>query len=347
MDIESFTNELTARLVRAGADGSAARAEASAFVSSLPPEEAERIAAAGGNEAIMQRITDSLIRRLPARPSAAENGGAANGNNGTGVDGADDDYGDDFDDDIDEMLESSRPDSFPPAVQQRPQQRQVQQRPTAPGQVPAQQMPQPVQPQMPPPSQPMQQPQMPQQQMPSQMQPRQRQAVAPRPRRQEPAERPRRQTGEEQQKDRRIIYKPDPNADYRKFYIILACTSPIWGFAALLAAGLFLFAIGALSASILAIIAVIFVGVAVGTTLALVGIIYGITQLFEYAPIGMYEIGLGIMIGGTVMFAGVLAYNIAVRLVPYLIKKLMVLLSFTIHKCIELYYYVKGRCADL
>ena len=146
---------------------------------------------------------------------------------------------------------------------------------------------------------------------------------------------------------RRPIYKPDPNADYHKFYIILACTSPIWGFAALVVAALFALAICGLAALIVLLIVGLFVGVAVGVVLSLIGIIYGITQLFELPPVGVYEIGLGIMVGGAVMFFGILAYNGAVRLLPYVIRQVLALMSFTLHKCVELYYYVKGRCADL
>lgn len=147
--------------------------------------------------------------------------------------------------------------------------------------------------------------------------------------------------------DKRIIYRPDPNADYRKFYIILACTSPIWIFLLLLGVLAFLFVLGALCVSIACLILALVGGVAAGTVLSLVGIVYGITQLFQYAPIGLYEIGLGLMIGGITMLAGIVVYNVAVRLLPFLIKKIASLLVYSMHKCVELYFYVKGACADL
>ncbi len=150
-----------------------------------------------------------------------------------------------------------------------------------------------------------------------------------------------------QNTEKRVIYKPDPNADYQRFYIIFWCTCPIWGFLALCILGLFAFALLGMLAAIVGLIGALFIGVAAGTVLALVGIIYGITQLFEYAPIGMYEIGLGVMIGGWVMFGGIVVYNTAVRLLPYLIRKELDLFTYTVHKCVELYYRVKGACADL
>lgn len=144
-----------------------------------------------------------------------------------------------------------------------------------------------------------------------------------------------------------IIHRPDPNADYRKFYIILGCTSPLWIMVLLAVITLFIAAIAFMCAAIVFLLAGLVGVIGAGTVLAIVGIVYGITQIFTYAPIGMYEIGLGIMIGGITMLVGVVSYNIAIRLLPFLIKKTVKLLTFTMHKCIELYYYVKGECANL
>lgn len=147
--------------------------------------------------------------------------------------------------------------------------------------------------------------------------------------------------------EKKLISRPDPNADYKKFYIILACTSPIWLLLILAVVTLFLAVIGVFAVSIVVIIAALVAAVAAGTTLSVVGVVYGITQLFKYAPIGLYEIGLGLKIGGYLMLGGIIAYNIAVRLLPFLIKKILELFVFTAHKCVELYFYVKGACANL
>lgn len=358
MDINRFTAALTSRLESAGADRKDAAACARVFVSSMSEDEALKISALVDNEDVMNKITASLMSRIKAsassRPAPVP------------VDADDDD-----DDYIDEMLEESDPyrdagrhaQPQPPRQEARPAPT-PQQRPTQPQQArPAQ-----PQPQGAPQARPMQphgaqgRPAQPQPQgapgRPTQMQPQGAPSrpvqpgrpAQPQQRRQTPASQQRAAAKHREEKkppERRPIYKPDPNADYQKFYLILACSSPLWGLALLFGAAAFVFAVGALSVSIVLLIIGLFVGVAVGTVVALVGIIYGITQLFEYAPIGTYEIGLGIMIGGAVMFFGVLAYNVAVRLLPYVIKQVMVLLSFTIHKCVELYYYAKGRCADL
>lgn len=329
MDINRFTAALISRLESAGADRRDATACARAFVSSMSEDEAEKLSSLVDNDDVMSKVTSSLMSRIEA---AAASRAAAQSAQSDCIDDEDDDS-------IDEMLAHSDPRrDGAPKVRPRGEQAAYAQ--------PPRRNDRPARPQQPGPNgRPVQQ-----------MHPhrtgdmRPRQVAELQPRRQTPGRQGRpapKQDAGKKWLERRPIYKPDPNADYQKFYIILACSSPLWGLALLLGAAAFVFAIGALSVSIVLLIVGLFAGVAVGTILALVGIIYGITQLFEYVPIGTYEIGLGIMIGGAVMFFGVLAYNIAVRLLPYVIKQVMVLLSFTIHKCVELYYYAKGRCADL
>ena len=48
-------------------------------------------------------------------------------------------------------------------------------------------------------------------------------------------------------------------------------------------------------------IALVIGGAAAGTALSLVGIIYGISQLFSCVPIGLYELGLGVLAGSAAM----------------------------------------------
>lgn len=145
----------------------------------------------------------------------------------------------------------------------------------------------------------------------------------------------------------RKIHKPDPNADYTKFWTIFICSSPLWGAVLLLGVTFFILLLGALCAAVVGLIIGLIVFVAGGTIISLVGIIYGITQLFKYVPIGLYEIGLGITAGGVVMFCGIIIYNAAIRFFPYLIRKAAALFIYTARRTLELYYNVKGACADL
>jgi hypothetical protein len=73
---------------------------------------------------------------------------------------------------------------------------------------------------------------------------------------------------------------------------------------------------------IIAAVAVLIALVALGAAVSLVGIIYGITQLFTFPAAGIYEIGLGVMVAGTVLFVSILIYNFAIRFVPWVSSKL-------------------------
>lgn len=86
------------------------------------------------------------------------------------------------------------------------------------------------------------------------------------------------------------------------------------------------------------------VEVAVGSLVALVSVIYGVSQLFIVVPIGMFELGLGVAAIGITMFIGILMYNIAVRLLPFLLRQFIRFQSVFKGFLQDLYYYVKGEC---
>ena len=56
----------------------------------------------------------------------------------------------------------------------------------------------------------------------------------------------------------------------------------------------------------------------------LVGLIWGITQIFaSHIGIGIYEMGLGVVIGGAALGAGILIYNFSVVVLPRFLKHLI------------------------
>ncbi len=101
--------------------------------------------------------------------------------------------------------------------------------------------------------------------------------------------------------------------------------------------------IGAIIGFVLALIAI----VAVGCGVSLVGIIYGITQLFSFVAAGVYEIGLGVMIAGAVLFTAVILYNAAVRFLPWVMRWLTVFFGFVFGKLRQLFYVVRRECYKL
>lgn len=108
-------------------------------------------------------------------------------------------------------------------------------------------------------------------------------------------------------------------------------------------AGLF---VGLTAAIILSIIAMIAI-VAAGSIISLVGIIYGATLLFSFVAAGVYEIGLGVSVAGIVIFASVLLYNLAIRFIPWLMKKVAALLVYVCGKLKLLFYYIRRECFKL
>ena len=86
------------------------------------------------------------------------------------------------------------------------------------------------------------------------------------------------------------------------------------------------------------------VEVAVGSLIALVAVIYGISQIFLVLPVGLFELGLGVAAIGVTIFIGILMYNAAVRLLPFLMRQFIRFQSVFKGFLQDLYYYVKGEC---
>ena len=75
------------------------------------------------------------------------------------------------------------------------------------------------------------------------------------------------------------------------------------------------------------VISAVFVGIVYvlllisGISASLVSIGYGIYMCFKEIPVGLYEIGLGMIVLGFTMLLSILLYNYIKRLVPFLLKK--------------------------
>lgn len=95
-------------------------------------------------------------------------------------------------------------------------------------------------------------------------------------------------------------------------------------------------------------IAAVVVFSAGGAVLSLVGIVYGVIQMIGGSTaIGLYEIGLGVIAAGFAMLFGILFYNLAIRLLPILIKLIFKLFKYTLKKLEELYNHLKKESAKL
>ena len=63
-------------------------------------------------------------------------------------------------------------------------------------------------------------------------------------------------------------------------------------------------------------------------------------------PIGLFEIGLAIAIGGATMLMAILVYNLVVRLMPKLFPFVKKLAIFVWTKISDLYYLCKKECGN-
>ena len=142
-----------------------------------------------------------------------------------------------------------------------------------------------------------------------------------------------------------IDEEPTPSSTI--FWVLFAVSLPLTLPLGLAALALFVIVWAALAAMIIGSIALVIAGAAVGTALALVGIIYGISQLFSSVPVGLYELGLGVLAGSAAMFICILLYNFAVRLLPILIRLVGRLFCYLWGRLRVLFAFLRRECAKL
>lgn len=108
------------------------------------------------------------------------------------------------------------------------------------------------------------------------------------------------------------------------FWIITVLTSPIWVCCGVFVMCVFGICIAAVCAFMAACICLVCAEAAAGGAVALVGIIYGISRIFTGSPAtGIFEIGIGVVVGGIALALGILTYNFAVVVLPGLLKQLI------------------------
>lgn len=104
----------------------------------------------------------------------------------------------------------------------------------------------------------------------------------------------------------------------------------------------------ALALAMIACIAVLVVFVTVFALISIVGIVYGVVELITgNMPVGLFEIGLGVMVGAAVMFIGILVYNFAVRFIPFIMKLLARLFRAGFRGIKNGYQVLKGAVEEL
>ena len=182
-------------------------------------------------------------------------------------------------------------------------------------------------------------------------------APEPPPRRQQPARSDSRSSASprrREQVDDYFEYAPDAAPSTKGmilFWVGLFITLPLTLGIVIAMFAVFAVLFVVLSALIVASIIAVIGVVAAGAVASLVAIIFGITQLFGIGGgtviAGIYEIGLGVMVAGLVLFVSVLLYNFAIRFLPWVISKLGTFLRYLCGKLKDLFLYVRRECYQL
>ena len=135
--------------------------------------------------------------------------------------------------------------------------------------------------------------------------------------------------------------------DYSRFWLFFCLLSPLILLFCAALVFLFVGAVVFLALLTVALILLLVVIAAGGTALTLIGAIYGTTQLFGDATfaIDLYEIGVALIVVGGTLFLGILVYYAAVRLDPWLMKKVVLLAGRTFRQLRNLFFRVKGEMA--
>lgn len=129
--------------------------------------------------------------------------------------------------------------------------------------------------------------------------------------------------------------------------LITVLTSPLWAVAAILFILPFIVLFAIEMALTAVFIGLLSGGCAAGTAASLTGIVYGVAQMFSAPSIGLYEIGFGIILVGITLMFSVLAYNGAVRLMPFVFRKTGKLMGMLFSKIKPFLKGYARRCQGL
>ena len=144
----------------------------------------------------------------------------------------------------------------------------------------------------------------------------------------------------------KINWEQGTPEDEEHFKKVFRLSSPLWILALLIAAILLFAAYAVLILLVPVLILAMIAVVGGGSAIALVGIIFGISKLFTVVPIALDNIGLGIIAVGITMLCGILCYNGALRLCPFLLRKMKDVTRYVISLFIDLYYYARGEVVN-
>ena len=133
----------------------------------------------------------------------------------------------------------------------------------------------------------------------------------------------------------------------RKFWILFILTLPLTAVTLAITGAAFALAFFMIAVVILISVGALVLITALGTVVSVLGLIFGVSQMMANLPVGLYECGIAICVGSIALFCGILVYNFAVRLMPFIAKELLIFMRFVFRKYRELYIYLKRECVGI
>ena len=134
----------------------------------------------------------------------------------------------------------------------------------------------------------------------------------------------------------------------KKFFVGGAIAlSPVILLAALAFYGVFALCIASVVALMIALFVLLALLVIVGSVACLVGIVYGITQIFTAIGVGLYEIGVGIIASGVTIVVSVMVYYTATVAMPYIMRQLVAFFRQVMGRAPLFIERVKEECNKL
>lgn len=129
------------------------------------------------------------------------------------------------------------------------------------------------------------------------------------------------------------------------FWTVMILTIPVTLPIAIILIALFAVVCASIAIMIASFFVTLIAVVAAGTVSSAAIIIFGILQTFSEFYSGIFEIGIGITMIGATLFSGIVLYNIAVRLLPFIIKNWSKLYRFIIKKIRRMIYHFRKESA--
>lgn len=133
----------------------------------------------------------------------------------------------------------------------------------------------------------------------------------------------------------------------RKFWILFILTLPLTAVTLAITGAAFALAFFMIAVVILISVGALVLITALGTVVSVLGLIFGVSQMMANLPVGLYECGIAVCVGSIALFCGILVYNFAVRLMPFIAKELLIFMRFVFRKYRELYIYLKRECVGI